>query len=101
MIFYLGLLDAITGLVSMVSYNYDVFRQFTAILLSLLLLKGLWSTFTGRTCLPIFVLGLLDLVTGAIGLLFLNYGIAYSIAYLFAFIILIKGAWTVFSTLFS
>lgn len=101
MIFYLGLLDLITGFCSLLSFNLGIITGITGTLLTMLLFKGLWSVYTGRTCFPIFVLGILDLITAGAGLLFINFKVLYSIAYLFAFILLVKGFWTTFTTLFK
>ena len=101
MLFYLGLLDLIAGISSMISFNFNIITGFTGLALSILFIKGLWSAFTGRTCAPIFVLGIIDLIGAGTGLLFLNFDLLYGIAYLFAFIFLIKGFWTSFTTFFK
>lgn len=101
MIFFLGLLDLIAGLATLLTINLGVFTEFTTMTLLLLLLKGSWCAFTGKKYVPIFLLGALDMATAITCLLFINYGLFYGISYFLVFIVLFKGIWTTFSTLFN
>ncbi len=101
LIFILGLIDLLAGFLGLITYSLNVLEGVTSVFLTLLLFKGVYSIYTSKLS-PLFLgLGVLDFITGLFGLLYINYGVFYALAYITAFIVLFKGLWSSFGDLFK
>lgn len=101
MVLILGIFDLIAGVIGLALSSIGALTEIAFYAFIALMLKGLWSLYSGRNYPLMLLLGLLDLSAGIFGLITLSYNLFSTITYLLSFIVIFKGVWTTFSTLFS